>query len=215
MAARFGFRSGSGRDASLESWAHVYRRVSGFGEVERVGDRSLKTAARANDGLFGDVAGLIDGARARSAVAINSELVMLYWSVGKRVRDEVLGGERAAYGEQVIKELAARLTERYGRGWSRWNLERMMRLAAWLPDSEICAPLALKLTWTNIGELLTIPDQQKRDFYLAFCAHERWSKRALRAKVAGKLYDSERHDAHQVAAPSVESGSTCRRRSLW
>jgi len=52
--------------------------------------------------LFGDVTGLIDSARQRVAAAVNSELVMMYWSVGKRVREEVLGGERAAYGRQIV-----------------------------------------------------------------------------------------------------------------
>jgi hypothetical protein len=52
-----------------------------------------------DDALFGDVASMIDGARRRAAASVNSELVMLYWSVGKRVREEVLGEERAAYGQ--------------------------------------------------------------------------------------------------------------------
>ena len=151
-------------------------------------DRAMP-AARQDDALFGDVASLIEGARTRAAVAVNSELVMLYWNVGKRVHEEVLGGERAAYGQQVIKSLAAKLTERYGRGWSKPNLLKMVQFAVEYPDNSIVSPLARQLSWTNITELLTIPEQQKRDFYLAFCAHERWSKRILRAKVAGKLYE--------------------------
>lgn len=129
------------------------------------------------DALFGDVATLIEGAHRRAAAAVNSELVMLYWSVGKRVREEVLGGERAAYGQQIIKRLTERLTERYGRGWSRQNLERMIRLVEWLPDREKCSPVASKLTWTNVSELLTIPDQQEREFYGAH-----WADPFARAK---------------------------------
>jgi hypothetical protein len=49
-------------------------------------DDGDKPAAREDDALFGDVAGLIDSARTRAASAVNSELVMLYWSVGRRVR---------------------------------------------------------------------------------------------------------------------------------
>ena len=132
--------------------------------------------------LFGDVAGLIDSARTRAAAAINSELVMLYWSVGKRVREEVLGGERAEYGQEVVKRLAERLTGRYGRGWSRRNLEKMVHLAEWLPEFEKCATLSRKLSWSHFFELLTIPERQKRDFYATFAIHERWSVRTLRAK---------------------------------
>ncbi len=154
-----------------------------------MGEATPLTMHKGDDVLFGDVAGLIDGARQRVAAAVNSELVMLYWSVGKRVREEVLGGERAAYGQEVVKQLAARLSERYGRGWSRRNLQRMMGFAGWVPSVEKCAPLAAKLTWTNISELLTIADQRKRNFYTAVCAHEQWSKRALRERVASKLYE--------------------------
>jgi hypothetical protein len=58
------------------------------------------------DALYGDVAGLIDGARQSVAATVNSELVMLYWSVGKRVREEVLGGERGEYGQQHVLDSA-------------------------------------------------------------------------------------------------------------
>ena len=154
-----------------------------------MGDRRLTAAARADDGLFGDVAGLIDGARARSAVAINSELVMLYWSVGKRVRDEVLGGERAAYGAQVVTRLAERLTASYGRGWSKPNLLKMLKLVDDYPDEPIVSTLSRQLSWSHFIELFGISEQQERDFYATFAAHERWSVRTLRSKVAGKLYE--------------------------
>lgn len=154
-----------------------------------MGNDDLKAVTPVDDTLFGDVADLIDSARQRAAASVNSELVMLHWSIGKRVREEVLGGERAAYGQDIVKRLAARLTERYGRGYSWQNIFRMMRAAELYPDAEIFSPLARILTWTNITELLTISDQPKRDFYLAFCVHERWSKRTLRAKIAAKLYE--------------------------
>jgi predicted nuclease of restriction endonuclease-like (RecB) superfamily len=155
-----------------------------------------------DEALFGDVAELIDGARLRAAATVNSELVLLYWSVGKRVREEVLGGERAEYGRQVIKGLAERLTERYGRGWSRRNLEKMIHLAEWLSDSEKCETLSPKLSWSHFFELLTISEQPERDFYAAFAAHERWSVRTLRAKIAGKLY--ERTIAARGSSDSIE-----------
>ncbi|MFA5844111.1 MAG: PDDEXK nuclease domain-containing protein [Coriobacteriia bacterium] len=166
-------------------------------------DDDLRALTPVDDALFGDVASLIDSARQRVATSVNSELVMLYWSIGKRVRADVLGGERAAYGQQVIRRLAERLTGRYGRGWSKQNLLRMLRFATDYPDASIVSPLARQLTWTNIAELLTIHDQRKRDFYLAFCVHERWSKRTLRAKIAGKLY--ERTIAARGSADGLEA----------
>lgn len=84
------------------------------------------------------------------------------------MNDDALAGERAAYGQRVIKKLAERLTEHYGGGWSKRNLDRMVSFAAAYPSLEIVSPVAAQLTWTNISELLTIADQQKRDFYTAF-----------------------------------------------
>ena len=141
------------------------------------------------DALYGDLASLIEDARGRVATAINTELVMLYWGIGKRIRDEVLGGERARYREGVVERIAERLAARFGRGYSRRNLFRMLQFAELYPNSRIVSPLAAQLTWTNIVELLTIDEQPKRDFYMAMCAHEHWSKRTLRAKVDGKLYE--------------------------
>jgi predicted nuclease of restriction endonuclease-like (RecB) superfamily len=79
----------------------------------------------------------------------------------------------------------------------------MMKFAHLYPDKGIVAPLAQQLTWTNIVELLTISEQRKRDFYLAFCVNERWSKRTLRAKIAGKLY--ERTIAARGSADGLET----------
>ena len=146
-------------------------------------------AARHDDALFGDVASLIDGARARAAVAVNSELVMLYWSVGKRVREDVLGGERGAYGERVVTRLAVRLNASYGRGWSKPNLLKMLKLATDCPDERIVSTLSKQLSWSHFIELFAILEQPKRDFYAAFAVHERWSVRTLRGRISGKLYE--------------------------
>lgn len=145
--------------------------------------------APTEDALYSDLATLIENARGRVATAINTELVLLYWGIGKRIRDEVLSGERARYGNDVVKRLARRLTERFGRGYSWQNIFRMIRAAELYPDPEILSPLARILTWTNLCELLTIDEQPKRDFYMAMRAHEHWSKRTLRAKIDGKLYE--------------------------
>ena len=81
------------------------KRASGL-SAKRAG-RSVsverKLVGTASDALLEDVRALIDSARTRVSRAINSELVLLYWRIGRRVREEVLGKERAAYGERVIK----------------------------------------------------------------------------------------------------------------
>ncbi len=106
---------------------------------------------------------MIEGARQRAQAAVNTELVMLYWSIGKRLREDELGGKRAEYGQAVVKQLAARLTERHGRGYSRQNLERMMRFADWLDSTEKCSTLSSILSWSHFTELLVISDEPRRE----------------------------------------------------
>ena len=68
-------------------------------------------------GLFGEIKNLITSARQRAAVAVNAELNLLYWQVGERINTEVLKGERADYGKQVVANLSKQLTAAVGTGW--------------------------------------------------------------------------------------------------
>lgn len=57
------------------------------------------TPGTAASQLLGDIRQLIEQSRGQLAVAVNSALTMLYWQIGYRIRTEMLGNERAAYGE--------------------------------------------------------------------------------------------------------------------
>ncbi len=78
-----------------------------------------------SDALVQDLRVLIEATRGRVAQSVNSELVALYWQVGKRLREEVLRDERAAYGKQVVAEVAKALTAEFGRGFTKRNLHYM------------------------------------------------------------------------------------------
>ena len=65
--------------------------------------------------LLADVRQLIDSARQRVASTVNAELTQLYWQIGSRVNAELLKGQRAEYGKQVVVELAQQLTTEFGR----------------------------------------------------------------------------------------------------
>ena len=78
--------------------------------------RDVSDLVRQADPLVADIRSLIDAARQRAAAAVNAELTMLYWHVGRRVRIEMLQGQRAEYGKQVVSTVAASLTREYGKG---------------------------------------------------------------------------------------------------
>ena len=70
------------------------------------------------------VSGILDQARANVVRAVNSNMVIAYWLIGREIVHALQGGEeRAEYGAQVLSELSRALTGRYGRGFSVTNLK--------------------------------------------------------------------------------------------
>lgn len=147
------------------------------------------TLAPKSGALVGELRSLIEATRGRVAQTVNSELVALYWQVGHRLRAEVLGDDRASYGEEVVAEVAASLTAEFGRGFSKRNLHYMVRFAEVFPDAEIVHALRSQLSWTHFRELIAIDDPLQRQFYTELCRLERWSTRTLRSKMDGMLFE--------------------------
>lgn len=148
-----------------------------------------KASADVATALVGDIRKLIDEARGRAASAINIAQTVLYWQIGRRVAQEVLGGQRAEYGERVIVSLSTTLERDYGRGFAEKNVRRMIQFAAAFPETEIVATLSRQLSWSHFVLLLPVEKPLARDFYAEMCRVERWSVRALRAKIASMLYE--------------------------
>jgi predicted nuclease of restriction endonuclease-like (RecB) superfamily len=86
--------------------------------------RSPKSTLEGSAGvLFERVADILDQARANVVRAVNSQMVLAYWLIGREIVQEIQAGkERAEYGRQVLADLARRLTERYGAGFSETSL---------------------------------------------------------------------------------------------
>jgi len=127
------------------------------------------------DSLFQELRDLIDETRAKVATAVNASLTMLYWRIGKRLNEDVLQGERAAYGEQLVVDLSRRLSEEYGRGFSPTNLRRMIQFAIVFPDEQIVVSLIRQLSWTHFLALIPLKDPLQREFYAQMCRVEGWS----------------------------------------
>ena len=139
--------------------------------------------------LIAEVKQLIQSAKQRAVVAVNAELTLLYWQVGKRIVDEVLNGERAEYGKQVIDNLASDLTAAFGKGWNKKQLHHCLRFAETFPEPEIVSALRRQLSWTHFKSLIYLDDSLKREFYLAMAVQERWSTRTLADRIDKQLFE--------------------------
>ncbi|CAN5343230.1 PDDEXK nuclease domain-containing protein [soil metagenome] len=160
--------------------------------LARAQDASGEAVERPGPGdepLLADIRSLIEAARQHTARVVNSAMVLTYWSIGERIQREVLGEERAEYGEQMVERLAVRLRTEYGSGFSRPNLFRMLRFAQIFPDPDIVSTLSRQLAWSHFVELLALDDPLRREFYTQMCLTERWSVRTLRSKIQGMLFE--------------------------
>lgn len=140
--------------------------------------------------IISDIRNLIEQSRHQVAAAVNAGMTLMYWHIGERINREILGGERAAYGKQIVATVSQQLTEEYGGSqFSVKNLNRMRLFAERFPDLSIWTPLVSKLSWSHFLQVISIDDNLKRQFYLTMAADQRWSKRTLKAKIDGMLYE--------------------------
>ncbi|OQX76654.1 MAG: hypothetical protein B6D61_08495 [Bacteroidetes bacterium 4484_249] len=142
-----------------------------------------------NNNLLQSIIDLIDSARQRVASAINSELTILYWNIGKHINENILQNKRADYGKQIIAELSNELTQRYGSGFSKRNLHNFIKFHELYPDIQIVHTLSAQFSWSHIRNLIAIEENLKREFYIQLCRHELWSVRTLQERISGMLYE--------------------------
>jgi uncharacterized protein DUF1016 len=103
----------------------------------------------APESLHAELRALIAASRQRLAGAVNAELTRLYWTIGQRLATEVLGGERASYGAQLLDQLGQQLGHEFGRGFESRNLRRMVKFAQAFPEAAIVSTLSTQLSWSH------------------------------------------------------------------
>ena len=139
--------------------------------------------------LLDDLRRMIEETRQAVATIVNTALTMLYWNVGRRIREDVLQEKRAEYGREILPTLSAKLTIEYGRGWNERNLAYMVKFAEIFPDETILHALCAKLSWSHFRLLISMDDYLKRNFYAEMCSIEGWSTRTLEKKINSMLYE--------------------------
>ena len=139
--------------------------------------------------LFADITTLIEQSKQQLAIAVNSTMTMLYWKVGSRIRTDILQNKRAEYGQEIVKQLSADLTEQYGKGWGEKHLRHCLRFAETFSDIQIVYTLCRQFSWSHVRLLMYIDDELKREFYTEMAKLERWSFRVFQERVNSMLYE--------------------------
>ena len=136
--------------------------------------------------LITDIGEVLGEGRRQTYFAVNSILVKTYWEIGRRIVEyEQKGYGRAGYGENLLANVSHDLKMRYGKGFSRSNLQYMRLLYIKYPK---CQTLSGKLNWSHYVELLMVTDDLERGFYEKQCINEGWSNRELKRQKDSALF---------------------------
>ncbi|NBK98529.1 MAG: DUF1016 family protein [Erysipelotrichia bacterium] len=139
-----------------------------------------------NDLLVNEIASIITEARNNVVKTVNNELITAYWNIGRVIVEDELKNKRGEYGKKQLILLSKTLTKRFGKGFSRANLQNMRLLYLKYP---ICQTLSSKLSWSHYCELLYISDDDKRSFYEKEAINSNWSVRELKRQISTSLFE--------------------------
>lgn len=123
--------------------------------------------------LVDDISNLIEEAKSHVAREYNTAHLLLNWMIGTRINNEVLQLKRAEYGEQVVAEISNVLSSRYGSGYGRASLFRMIKFSKLFRKKEIISTLSRQLSWSHFILICGIEEEIKRDFYIQICRVQR------------------------------------------
>ena len=135
--------------------------------------------------------GEIASARTRAALAVNEELIGLYWRIGNEILERQ---QQEGWGGKVIDRLASDLRAEFPemRGLSLRNLEYMRQFAGSWPDSQIPQQPVAKLPWGhNIALLTKLKDREIRLWYATQAIEYGWSRKVLEHHIATGRYERE------------------------
>ena len=139
-------------------------------------------AAVSPEPAFAEVVKLIHAARQRAYQAVNTELIELYWNIGKYLHHKI---ESDGWAKGTVVQLGAYIAQREPglRGFSPQNLWRMRQFFELYRDDSKLSPLARVLPWThNLIIISQSKRPEEREFYLRMAAQQRWGKRELEAQ---------------------------------
>lgn len=162
--------------------------------------------------LFDKIAELIESSRQKIASTVNLTMVYTYFEIGRMiVEEEQHGNLRAEYAKSVLKELSAKLSDKFGRGFSERNLRNMRQFfiiysqtqIQQMPSAEFqsaeketdtiwqkpsAISLNFTLNWSHYLVLMRIENPDERRFYEIEALNQQWSEPQLSRQYHSSLY---------------------------
>ena len=159
---------------------------------------------KAENGFLQSVSEILESARKNAKTAVNLAMVYAYYEVGRIIVEQEQHGEnRAAYGQKILQELSAYLTENFGKGFSVGNLKNIRQFykvysndkigetvfseSAKLPS--VSTGRKFYLSWSHYLKLMRIENVEERHFYEIESVKNDWSLSEFKRQYDSSLYE--------------------------
>ncbi|MBW4541590.1 MAG: DUF1016 family protein [Myxacorys chilensis ATA2-1-KO14] len=141
--------------------------------------------------FLSDLKDRIRSAQVRAALAINEELIQLYWVIGREI---LMRQRQEGYGTKVVERLAKDLKKEFPKltGFSARNLNYMRAFAEAFPDKALLQRSVAKLPWRhNIALLEKLKSTDDRLWYAQQALENGWSRDILAIQIETKLRERQ------------------------
>ncbi len=166
------------------------------------------------DNCLNRIREILTEVRNQALRTVNAAMVAAYWEIGREtVEEEQRGADRADYGRHLLREILAKLTADFGKGFGERNLRHIRQfylayrhrspeirnaVRSELPNGEIrnavrsesrAEPLPPGLSWSHWRVLMRVATEEARSFYEVECAKSGWSVRELQRQIGSLLFE--------------------------
>lgn len=157
--------------------------------------------------VLSDLKTKIRSAQVRAALAVNRELLGLYWQIGQAILSRQA---EQGWGAQVIGRLSQDLRTEFPelKGFSPTNLKYMRMFASAYPNFEFGQQPVDQLPWGHLVTLLTsVKDPAQRGWYAQATVQQGWSRNILVHQIESRLYDRQGQASHNFTATLPDAQS--------
>jgi predicted nuclease of restriction endonuclease-like (RecB) superfamily len=134
-----------------------------------------------------DIKTIIEKARTQTVRSVEFHRVQMYWKMGERIfNEEQLGKERADYGTYLIRNLAKEIQPEFGSGFSYRQLNWCRQFYRIFP---IVSALRTQLNWSQYKMLISIEDNNRREYYELEAVRNAWTGRELERQISSGLFE--------------------------
>lgn len=140
-----------------------------------------------SNNIISQIHQVISNTHTNAIRAVDNQRVLMYWQIGKIIfEEEQQGKDRAEYGKFLIKSISNEFQTKLGTGFSIRQLERNRQFYRQFP---IASALRSQFSWTHYKLLLSIDNEDKKEFYIAESSKNNWTARQLERQINCQLFE--------------------------